>query len=48
MAEAVRRNMLIIPGVAFGPRDTHFRVSFAAKDETLQRGVEVLRAMARS
>jgi len=39
--------LLIIPGNVFSPHDTHFRVSFAAEDETLQRGVEVLRRLAR-
>ena len=45
--EAVRRNLLIIPGSVFSSRDTHFRVSYAAEDSTLARGADVLRAMAR-
>jgi aspartate/methionine/tyrosine aminotransferase len=44
--EAIRNNLLIIPGSAFGRRDTHFRVSYAASDENLQRGVEILNQMA--
>lgn len=47
VAEALRHELLIIPGGVFSQRDTHFRVSYAAEDETLQRGVEVLRKLAR-
>ncbi|HLJ09586.1 MAG TPA: pyridoxal phosphate-dependent aminotransferase [Planctomycetaceae bacterium] len=47
VAEAIRHNLLIIPGNVFSPRDTHFRVSFAAEDKTLQRGCEVLRKLSR-
>jgi len=46
VTEAVRRNLLIIPGIAFSKRDTHFRISYAATDPTLQRGVEILNQMA--
>jgi aspartate/methionine/tyrosine aminotransferase len=38
--------LLIIPGQAFSRRDTHFRISFAAPDEVIERGVDVLRKMA--
>ncbi len=44
---AIRHNLLVIPGSAFSRKDTHFRVSYAASDETLQRGVEVLQRLAR-
>lgn len=47
VAEALRHELLIIPGSVFSQRDTHFRLSYAAEDETLQRGVEVLRKLAR-
>lgn len=47
VAEAIRNNLLIIPGVTFSKRDTHFRLSYAASDETLQRGIEILRRIAR-
>jgi aspartate aminotransferase/aminotransferase len=46
VAEAIRQNLLIIPGVAFSKRDTHFRVSYAAPDEVLRRGVEALSRLA--
>jgi aspartate/methionine/tyrosine aminotransferase len=43
---AVKNNLLVIPGSTFSRRDTHFRVSYAASDETLARGIEILRKMA--
>jgi aspartate/methionine/tyrosine aminotransferase len=43
--EAIRRGLLIIPGNIFSSQDTHFRISFAASDETLKRGIDVLREM---
>ena len=44
--EAIRRGLLIIPGNIFSARDTHFRISFAAADETLHRGIALLRELA--
>jgi aspartate aminotransferase/aminotransferase len=46
VAEAIRRNLLIIPGNVFSHRDTHFRISYAVDDGTLKRGLEVLRELA--
>ncbi|TWU23550.1 pyridoxal phosphate-dependent aminotransferase [Bythopirellula polymerisocia] len=43
---AIERELLIIPGNIFSERDTHFRISYAATMETLQRGLEVLRELA--
>jgi aspartate aminotransferase len=48
VAEAIRNNLLIIPGNVFSSRDTHFRISYAADQRTLERGCEVLRRLARS
>ncbi|WP_406695069.1 aminotransferase class I/II-fold pyridoxal phosphate-dependent enzyme [Singulisphaera sp. Ch08] len=48
VAEAIRRNLLIIPGNVFSKRDTHFRISYAVDDSTLARGLEILREMART
>jgi aspartate aminotransferase len=45
---AIEHNLLVIPGGAFGKRDTHVRISYAATDETLERGIEVLNRMASS
>ena len=47
VAEAIKHNLLIIPGNIFSSRDTHFRISYAASEETIQRGIEVLRKMAK-
>jgi len=47
VTEAIRQNLLIIPGNVFSEQDTHFRVSYAAEDETLLRGAEILRGLAR-
>jgi aspartate aminotransferase/aminotransferase len=43
---AVDHELLVIPGNIFSSRDTHFRISFAASDEMLDRGIEVLRKLA--
>ncbi|MCH8251520.1 MAG: aminotransferase class I/II-fold pyridoxal phosphate-dependent enzyme [Planctomycetes bacterium] len=43
--EAVRRNVLVIPGGVFSERDTHFRISFAAPNDKIRRGCEILRSM---
>jgi aspartate aminotransferase/aminotransferase len=47
VAEAIRNKLLIIPGNVFSERDTHFRISYAAEDRTIDRGVEILRRLAR-
>jgi len=39
--------LLIIPGNVFSRRDTHFRISYAAADAVIERGIEVLRQLAR-
>lgn len=46
--EAIGRGLLIIPGNIFSSRDSHFRISFAASDETLARGINLLKELARS
>ena len=46
MTEAIRHNLLVIPGGVFSRRDTHFRISYAASDETLDRGIAILNALA--
>jgi aspartate aminotransferase/aminotransferase len=44
---AVRHGLLLIPGGVFSRRDTHFRLSYAAADRTLERGLEILLRLAR-
>ena len=46
--KAIENGLLIIPGKVFSPSDTHFRISYAAEDRTLERGVEVLLRLART
>src|SRR5262249_16720828 len=47
VAEAIANNLLILPGRAFSQSATHFRISYAASDPTLERGVEILRRLAK-
>lgn len=44
---AIRNRVLIIPGKVFSRHDTHFRISYAVDDATLERGIEALRRLAR-
>lgn len=39
---AVNRGLLMVPGNAFSEKDTHFRISFAASDERLKQGLNIL------
>ena len=45
-AEAIKNNLLVIPGEVFSERDTHFRIAYTAADETIERGIEILNSMA--
>ena len=47
VSQAIEHNLLIIPGNIFSQRDTHFRISYAAADETIARGIDVLRKLAK-
>lgn len=47
VTEAIRNSLLIIPGITFSQRDSHFRLSYAADDRTLDRGIEILNRLAR-
>jgi len=46
VGEAIRNNVLIIPGSVFSEKDTHFRISFATSDEKIRQGVEILCSLA--
>ncbi|TWT33832.1 putative N-acetyl-LL-diaminopimelate aminotransferase [Posidoniimonas corsicana] len=46
VAQAIERELLIIPGNIFSAHDSHFRISYAAGMETIDRGLEVLRELA--
>lgn len=45
VARAIAHELLIIPGGIFSSRDTHFRISYAASEATIQRGLDVLRRL---
>jgi aspartate/methionine/tyrosine aminotransferase len=47
VAEAIKNNLLVIPGNVFSRRDSHFRISYAVDDATLRRGLDLLRKLAR-
>ncbi len=44
--EAIRNNLLVIPGSIFSRRNTHFRISYAADDDTIRRGIDILNRLA--
>lgn len=44
-ARCLEQELLIVPGKAFSPRDTHFRMSFAVSDEHLERGLQILHSL---
>jgi len=45
VTRAIENNVLIIPGSIFSRRDTHFRISYAASDDTIHRGIDALRKL---
>jgi len=47
VTRAIEANVLVIPGGVFSERDTHFRISYAASRETINRGIEALNRLAR-
>ncbi|QGJ69598.1 N-acetyl-LL-diaminopimelate aminotransferase [Planctomycetales bacterium 10988] len=44
---AIDNNLLIIPGSIFSNKDTNFRISYAASDETIQKGIDILVKLAK-
>ncbi len=42
VTKVIERNVLIIPGGVFSNRDTHFRLSYATKDEDVRKGVQII------
>lgn len=43
VAKAITQDLLVVPGSVFSEKKTHFRISFAAQDSTIQRGIEILK-----
>ena len=46
VAEAIKNDLLIVPGNVFSEKNTHFRISFAAEEATIKRGLEILKRLA--
>lgn len=46
VSRAIENNVLVIPGKIFSKHDTHFRISYAAADSVLRRGIDALRRLA--
>jgi aspartate/methionine/tyrosine aminotransferase len=42
VSQAIEQELLVIPGSVFSRRDTHFRISYAASEATIERGLAVL------
>jgi aspartate aminotransferase/aminotransferase len=47
VTRAIEHELLVIPGNIFSHRDTHFRISYAADDRVIERGIEVLQKLAK-
>lgn len=45
VTKAIENNLLIIPGSVFSEHDINFRLSFAASDETIEKGIEILNGL---
>ncbi len=46
VTQAIDHNLLVIPGKIFSNHDTHFRISYAASEETIRQGVDILNRLA--
>ena len=42
-----KHQLLVIPGNVFSRQDTHFRISYAADDTMIERGIDALRKLAK-
>ncbi|UCC66775.1 MAG: aminotransferase class I/II-fold pyridoxal phosphate-dependent enzyme, partial [Deltaproteobacteria bacterium] len=43
--KAINRGVFVVPGGVFSQRNSHFRISFAAPLDVLERGVKILREL---
>ena len=46
VTKAIQNNLLLVPGGVFSEQDTHFRISFAAGEEDLEKGIQILKTLA--
>ncbi|MDX9976170.1 MAG: pyridoxal phosphate-dependent aminotransferase [FCB group bacterium] len=44
--KAIENNLLVIPGSVFSDLNSNFRISFAAADDTIRKGLEILKRLA--
>jgi aspartate aminotransferase/aminotransferase len=44
--EALKKSLFIIPGSVFSNKKSHVRISFAASEEVVMKGIEILRSLA--
>ena len=44
--KAIENNLLIIPGSVFSGAKSHFRISFAATNDTIRKGIDILARLA--
>lgn len=47
VTEAIKNNVLVIPGAVFSQRDTHFRISYATSDQQIDKGIDRLCKLAK-
>lgn len=40
--KCIKNKLLVVPGSAFSQRKTHFRISFAARNTEIEKGIEIL------
>jgi len=45
--DCINNCLLIVPGSVFSQNETHFRISFANKDEILKKAVEILNKLSK-
>jgi aspartate aminotransferase/aminotransferase len=45
ISKAVEHDVLVIQGDVFSKHDTHFRISFAVPDDTLEHGLTTLKRL---
>lgn len=45
--KAIENNLLIVPGSVFSERKSHFRISYAAADSVIDRGLDILTKLAK-
>ena len=44
--DCLEKKLLVVPGSVFSKKNSHFRLSFAAQEDILQKGIEILKELA--